>query len=178
MPASPDVEGWRGMSDAELRQTIEGIIDTITEPLEGELDVELVFSTLRKINECSGSGENDLYFLRTAAGGDRLSQAMYGLLPEGFTEWDLADDTGWSVAHTAVMFGHLPKDFDRWDIANEDGWTVAHEAAYRGKLPSDFDYPRWKNLVTKDGETVLDIAKIHGHEPKTKLKMKAEVAGL
>jgi hypothetical protein len=37
--------------------------------------------------------------------------------------------------HAAARGGHLPEEFDKWDIADNSGWTVAHDAAAEGKLP-------------------------------------------
>lgn len=34
-----------------------------------------------------------------------LRQAVLGQLPKGFSRWDLADETGRTVAHEAVRYG-------------------------------------------------------------------------
>jgi hypothetical protein len=39
-----------------------------------------------------------------------------GFLPDGFQDWTLADETGWTVAHEAAEHGCLPPDFDRWEL--------------------------------------------------------------
>ena len=36
------------------------------------------------------------------------SAAIYGNLPDDFTQWDLADNYGRTVANTARLFKHLP----------------------------------------------------------------------
>jgi hypothetical protein len=75
--------------------------------------------------------------------------AIYGNLPIGFNQWDLADENGWTVAEGS----YLPADFDRWELANNKGWTVAHAAASWGWLPDNFDQ---LGLTDKDGLTILD----------------------
>lgn len=51
--------------------------------------------------------------------------ARYGLLPDNFNEWGMADDSGWSVAHEAALYGHLPDGFEHMDLADRRGTTVA-----------------------------------------------------
>jgi hypothetical protein len=51
--------------------------------------------------------------------------ARYGLLPEDFNLWGMADSSGWTVAHEAALYGHLPTDFEHLDIADRAGRTVA-----------------------------------------------------
>jgi hypothetical protein len=67
-----------------------------------------------------------------------------GRLPESFTQWDLADNQGLTVAHEAALLGLLPKDFDRWELATHSGVTVAFFAALSGTLPVTFD--KWELL--------------------------------
>jgi ribosomal protein S18 acetylase RimI-like enzyme len=45
-------------------------------------------------------------------------------LPAGFSNWDLADNEGWTVAHEAAFYGHLPEGFDQWGLKDNDGKTV------------------------------------------------------
>ena len=65
--------------------------------------------------------------------------ARKGELPEGFTDWHLADKNGWTVAHVAAWHGHLPHGFTGLHMADNNGRTVAHVAAQRGHLPACFD---------------------------------------
>lgn len=53
--------------------------------------------------------------------------ARYNLFPEGFDQWALADETGWTVAHEAATYGHLPEglDFSLLKLADRHGVTVA-----------------------------------------------------
>jgi hypothetical protein len=69
-----------------------------------------------------------------------------------FDQWDLANEAGWTIAHTAAKFGYLPADFSQWSMADNKGFTVAHHAAILGDLPVNFN--QW-GLVTKENESVL-----------------------
>ena len=42
---------------------------------------------------------------------------------------EVVADYGFTRAHLAAKENTLPSDFSQWDIAKENGWTVAHEAA-------------------------------------------------
>jgi hypothetical protein len=81
--------------------------------------------------------------------------ARVGYLPVTFHLWNIADKKGLSVAHTAAQYGHLPIDFDQWGLARKDGCTVAHVAAWCGCLPTDFN--QW-DLADNDGWTVAHEA--------------------
>jgi hypothetical protein len=60
---------------------------------------------------------------------DYFAELAYkGLLPEGFSNWGLCDEDGWTIAHMAAHWGNLPLDFDMWELVDNDGRTVAHEA--------------------------------------------------
>jgi hypothetical protein len=50
--------------------------------------------------------------------------AMDGTLPPGFDDWELADDSGWTVAHAAALHGALPPGFDKWDLVDKNGVSV------------------------------------------------------
>ena len=89
-----------------------------------------------------------------AAAPDYFEMAREGTLPEGFDQWHLADEDGWTVAHVAAGWRHLPKDFNQWELADKDGWTVAHEVAAHGYLPNDFQL--W-DLTDKEGRTVREV---------------------
>jgi hypothetical protein len=91
--------------------------------------------------------------------------ARSGDLPADFDQWGLADENGWTVAHTAALHGHLPVGFNMWDMSNNGGWTVAHAAVTAGigscpvivsaqevLLPENFD--RW-GLTDGNDKTVL-----------------------
>jgi hypothetical protein len=66
-------------------------------------------------------------------------QARLGVLPGSFTDWDLMDVTGVTVAHTVVGHGNkLPADFDMWAMLDEHGRTVAHVAITTGAYPENF----------------------------------------
>jgi len=84
-----------------------------------------------------------------------MEAAQLGHLPADFDQWDLANRSGRTVAHSAAFCGHLPADFDQWDLADNNGVTVAHTAALSGHLPTDFD--QW-DLANRSGRTVLDEA--------------------
>ena len=92
-----------------------------------------------------------------------LRQAVLGQLPKGFSRWDLADETGRTVAHEAVRYGCLPKDFDQWDLANNTARTVAHIAAEYNHLPKGFN--QW-GLADNIGWTVAHVAARFGHLPE------------
>jgi hypothetical protein len=83
-----------------------------------------------------------------------FEQAREGTLPNGFDQWDLADNDGRTVAHHAAWHGHLLVEFDRWGLANNVGWTVAHVAAWNGHLPVGFD--QW-DLADNSGRTVEEV---------------------
>jgi hypothetical protein len=78
--------------------------------------------------------------------------AKEGTLPAAFSQWGLADEYGWTVAHWAAFHGDLPADFTLWDLADKNRYTVAHAAAVYGHLPEDFTH--W-GLANNDGLTVL-----------------------
>ena len=116
---------------------------------------------------------------------DKLfEQAREGMLPPEFDQWDLSNESGWSVAHVAASEDHLPTDFDRWGIANvagcavahvqaihglarwgferwdmsdKYGWSVAHSAAWHRKLPDNLDSLELWELSDDDGITVRDV---------------------
>jgi hypothetical protein len=71
---------------------------------------------------------------------DRLFwQARLGVLPREFSDWEIMDITGVTVAHTVVGHGHrLPLDFDKWAMLDEHGRTVAHVAITTGAYPEGF----------------------------------------
>jgi len=67
-----------------------------------------------------------------------FKQAKEGTLPPDFTEWDLADWDGWTIAHEAAYYGHLPKDFQDWDLKDKYGITVEDVIRDSDYLPDDF----------------------------------------
>lgn len=71
-----------------------------------------------------------------------MDAAAKGKLPAGFRRWEIADRTGWSVAHEAAFHGPMPDDFNQWNLADADGLTVAHVAATFDHLPPTFDHEK------------------------------------
>lgn len=83
------------------------------------------------------------------------------ILPSGFSQWQLADNRGRTVAHEAAAHDSLPEGCQDWRLSDLNGWTLAHEAAEVGLLPSEFDGWDW---ATKSGVTVAHVAtlgKVH-----------------
>lgn len=97
-----------------------------------------------------------------------------GLLPDGFTRWDLRADYGCSVAECAMRAKKLPPSFDRWDIfVYKYEWrsplSIAHVAAKEGLLPKSFsmwDIPTVHLDAPSKMETVAHIAAINSRLPK------------
>ena len=56
--------------------------------------------------------------------GKLYTQARNGTLAEGFNQWRISDETGWSIAHQAAYFNTLPEGFTQWNLTNSDGKTV------------------------------------------------------
>ncbi len=94
---------------------------------------------------------------------DLFKMAGDNTLPRDFDQWSLADETGWTLAHTAAACSHLPEDFNQWNLANKTGWSVAHVAVQFYKLPKKFD--GW-SIATNDGWSVAHAAAQNGHLPK------------
>ncbi len=100
--------------------------------------------------------------------------ASKGLLPDGFTGWDLRADYGCSVAECAMRAKTLPPGFDRWDIfvykwESRSPLSIAHVAAKEGLLPktfSDWDIPTVHLEDPSKMKTVAHIAAINGRLPK------------
>jgi hypothetical protein len=89
-------------------------------------------------------------------------KARNGLLPVGFDRWDIANSSGWNLAHEVVWKDRLPDTFNQWQLATKRGWTVAHQAAMCGKLPADFE--QW-TLTDYDGLTVAHVAAEYRYLP-------------
>lgn len=99
--------------------------------------------------------------------------AEKGLLPKGFTRWDLRGTAGVSVAETALIAGTLPDDFDAWGQVvmswhTPSDITLAHWAVRRGLLPKSFH--RWEIQTRPDSpadmETVAHWAAKKGILPE------------
>lgn len=96
-------------------------------------------------------------------------QARLGVLPPDYTDWELTDVTGVTVAHTVVGHGHkLPADFDKWAMLDDHGRTVAHVAIVTGAYPTNFE--GWDEqgvwtLRNLAGWTVAHFAAHHGVLP-------------
>lgn len=70
------------------------------------------------------------------------------------------EEAAWMIKHN-----NLPEDFDQWEMANATGWTIAHEVAYfygASKFPAGFQY--W-GLKTDWGKTVAGVAIENGGLP-------------
>lgn len=77
-------------------------------------------------------------------------------LPADFTQWDLADKHGWTIAHEAARHGYLPNDFNQWRLATNTGWSAAHEVAARNQ---SFN-PEHRDLTDDHGWTVEFVASL------------------
>ncbi len=80
-------------------------------------------------------------------------------LPNDFPYWNLADDSGWTVAHEAADYGTLPEDFDKFGLKTKKGWTVAHQYVKRGHLPKG-DYVL--DYADNSGLSVKKLAILNG----------------
>lgn len=78
-------------------------------------------------------------------------------LPCDFAEWEMKDEQGNPLAHFAAMHGLLPEGFEQWELANEFGITTLRVLLGVGAdVPEGFR--DWARLV--DGErTVIDVAR-------------------
>ena len=70
--------------------------------------------------------------MRTSA---NFFAARFGMLPDDFNEWGMADESGWTIAHEAALYGHLPDGFEHVEMADRVGETVA-QALKRGARAS------------------------------------------
>lgn len=71
---------------------------------------------------------------------DVLAIARESGFPDGFDQWELCDESGWTVAHEAAKADNLSDDFSRWDMMDKNGKTVIgvyNESRYLEKI-SDF----------------------------------------
>ena len=73
--------------------------------------------------------------------GELYKLASKGALPDGFDQYDLADNNGWTVGHSLGLHGHLPDDFNHYDLADHNGLTVAQVAEAYGHLPASYRDP-------------------------------------
>jgi hypothetical protein len=88
----------------------------------------------------------------------------YRALPEGFNQWTLADESGWTIAHVAARMGLLPQTFNDWTLATSCDDTVAHEyLRSRRQWPKNFHR---LDLVGNHGTTTAHIAAQLGLLPK------------
>jgi hypothetical protein len=55
---------------------------------------------------------------------DAQVAAREGRLPPDFKNWKIADEDGYTVAHTAARWGSLPPDFSLWDLKDNNGVMV------------------------------------------------------
>lgn len=47
--------------------------------------------------------------------------AALGVLPEGFDQWDLTDDNGWTIVHTVTRVDPRRTPYDHWHVVDDDG---------------------------------------------------------
>lgn len=66
--------------------------------------------------------------------------AEHNLLPEGFTDYLLADNGGTTVAHIVAAYGKLPPNFLDFDAADQYGCTVADVLSTRNTVYSSCDH--------------------------------------
>lgn len=94
-----------------------------------------------------------------------FEMAADGVLPEGFNDWSLSDEDGWTIGDEAATYGQLPEGFDQWSLADENEWTIAHSAAGGGKLPKDFHTTHPDVWILKDihGLSVEVVARMNGY---------------
>jgi hypothetical protein len=90
-----------------------------------------------------------------------ILKAINGKLQSDFSQWDLSNRAGWSVAHWNAMFGPMPDDFDAWGMQDGSGITVAHRAAENGNLPERFTLWGLKDGI---GDTVFKRMLTHIHD--------------
>jgi len=62
-------------------------------------------------------------------------------------DFTLANDYGWTLAHTSAGYTKLPKDFPHWAVRNNDGLPAVCVAVLWDTLPDDFD--QW-DIMYKD----------------------------
>ena len=77
----------------------------------------------------------------------------------------LANDTGYTIAHSQANRGWTTEDLDILRLADAYGRTVAHRQASRGWTTEDLDIIR---LADEDGWTVAHRQAWNGWEPKTR----------
>jgi hypothetical protein len=58
------------------------------------------------------------------------------------SQWTLAVDMGWTVAHEAATWGMLPRDFNQWSLTDYNGVTVARVAIERRDITEE-SYLKW-----------------------------------
>lgn len=94
-----------------------------------------------------------------------FDMAENGVLPEGFNDWSLSDESGWTVGDEAAAYGQLPEGFNQWELADENRWTIAHSAAGTGHLPKDFHKTHPDVWTLKDirGRSVEVVALENGY---------------
>ena len=109
---------------------------------------------------------NDEELLQLSAVRNLINKATNGILPEGFNQWSLCDENGWTVAHSAGICGNLPKDFDQWGLTTKSGLSVAYVCAVWGSLPKGFhkDYPEHWNNVGSSYRVLKDVAISNGYK--------------
>jgi hypothetical protein len=96
--------------------------------------------------------------------------------PPDFSQWALADNRGWTVAHAAANANKLPSDFSQWDLADKSGWTVAHEAVRHGQQLPPSSFSQWP-MADDRGILVAHVAALYGSLPDDFDRWGAESTG-
>ena len=75
--------------------------------------------------------------------------------PDGFNQWDLRNNNGWSVAFITAFRNRLPKGFDRWEIKESNNETIFEKVLRWKRLPDWLN--DWDLVINDDGETCQEI---------------------
>ena len=91
-------------------------------------------------------------------------------LPDGFDQWLMNDENGWTLAHIAACHGNLPPDWTDnpkdWLVKDRWGNTVAHDSTRSEILPKNWtDKPADWLMKDDDGITVAHLAVLIGILP-------------
>ena len=99
-----------------------------------------------------------------------FERAADGTLDSDFTDWDLRNDKGDTVAHVYVQDFYLEEDefpnFDSWDLKNAQDLTVAH--LYISKRPMPKNFNQWGLTTVINGKviTVAEFGYTFGNLPE------------
>ena len=90
-------------------------------------------------------------------------------VPRHFAHWEssiIIDKRSLSVAALAAVLDRLPPFFNQWELSDETGWTVAHVYATYRDMPIGFLGWEMKN---KKGVSVRDVQEYRNNPEKPKL---------